>query len=54
MSIINDEKFSSFENRNKLLNLINKTYGAKISDILIKNPNNPAKLKPAKLITYEF
>ena len=54
MSIINDEKFSSFENRNKLLNLINKTYGAKISDVLIKNPNNPAKLKSAKLITYEF
>ncbi|CAD7288904.1 hypothetical protein LMG7974_01215 [Campylobacter majalis] len=54
MCIINDEKFHSFTNCDKLLNLINQMHGAKISDVLIKNPNNPAILKPAKLITYEF
>ena len=54
MCIINDEKFSLFANSDKLLNLISQTSGAKISNIYIKNPNNPAKLKSAKLITYEF
>ncbi|MEE3776344.1 NgoPII family restriction endonuclease [Campylobacter sp. CX2-4080-23] len=54
ISIINDEKFKTFRNADKLLNLIEQTDGAKISDIFIKEPDNPAKIKKAKLITYEF
>lgn len=54
ISIINDEKFKTFSNADRLLNLIEQTDGAKISDIFIKEPDNPAKIKKAKLITYEF
>lgn len=54
MCIINNKKFNSFSNKNKLLNLIQKNDQAKISDILIKDPDNPAITKAAKLIIYEF
>lgn len=50
MAIINEEKWNSFSNTADLLSLQNDQL--KISDVRIKNPNNPAMLKNAKLITY--
>lgn len=52
MCIINDEKFDTFENKQELIELCNKIDELTISDIKIKNPDNPAQLKNAKLITY--
>lgn len=52
MCIINDEKFDTFENKQDLIELCKKTEGLTIADIKIKNPDNPAQLKNAKLITY--
>ncbi|HGO5823763.1 TPA: NgoPII family restriction endonuclease [Mannheimia haemolytica] len=50
MCLINQEKWNSFENRNLLVEL--KHSNLKITDVEIKDPNNPAKLKLAKLITF--
>lgn len=52
MCIINDEKFESFDNTQDLIALCSTTEGLSITDIKIKNPDNPAQLKKAKLITY--
>lgn len=54
MCIINDEKFNSFENYKELYELSNNDNRLEIKDIQIKNPNNPAVLKDAKLITFEI
>ena len=50
MAIINEDKWRSFENTADLLVLQNESL--KINSVKIKDPNNPARLKPAKLITY--
>lgn len=52
MAIINDEKWQSFSNTNELIKLIDKIPNASLTDIKIKNPNNPAQLKSAKLIQF--
>lgn len=52
MAIINEDKWTNFENRKILLDLIQKTNGATSEKIRIKDPNNPAKLRNAILITY--
>lgn len=52
MCIINSEKFDSFNNKQELLDLCNKNNKLSITDIKIKNPDNPAQLKVAKLIAY--
>lgn len=52
MAIINEEKWLSLPNRDELLQVIDKHENADISDIKIKNPNNPAQLKSAKLIRF--
>ncbi|OOH88612.1 restriction endonuclease [Pasteurellaceae bacterium 15-036681] len=52
MAIINEEKWHSFTNTAELLCLQNEQL--KISNIEIKDPNNPANLKKAKLITYSI
>lgn len=52
MSIINYNKWETFQNRNELIELSKKIADLKIEDVEIQNPNNPAKLKKAKLITY--
>jgi len=54
MCVINLEKWNSLENRNKLFALQKNFPALKISDVKIKNPDNPAKLNAAKLITYEI
>ena len=50
--LINEDKWESFENKDELFNM--QSDRLKISDVEIKNPNNPAQLKRAKLITYYF
>ncbi|MDO5560912.1 MAG: NgoPII family restriction endonuclease [Oscillospiraceae bacterium] len=52
MCIINDEKFSTFANRQSLIDLCSTNTALSITDVKIKNPDNPAKLVNAKLITY--
>lgn len=50
MCIINDEKWATFDNTGLITSLNVK--GFSISNIKVKNPDNPANLIPAKLITY--
>lgn len=52
MCIINEEKFNELDNTSELFDLASKNRKLDISDIRIKDPNNPANLKPAKLITF--
>ncbi len=52
MVIINEEKYKSFENTKKIENLANSLDNFYITDVKIKNPDNPAKLKKAKLISF--
>ena len=54
MCIINTDKFDSFDNTSELYELEKENKHFSIQDIHIKNPNNPAKLKEAKLITFEI
>lgn len=52
MSIINLEKYRSFPNIYELERLSDVNENLNINDVKIKNPNNPAQLKEAKLITF--
>lgn len=52
MALINDDKYYSFDNYSDLENLCASVEELQITDVKIKNPNNPAQLKSAKLITY--
>lgn len=54
MCIINADKFNSFENIAELYDIERKNRNLSISDVHIKDPNNPAKLKEAKLITFSI
>lgn len=54
MCIINAEKWKSFANTALLLQDIMLIPQFQVSDIDIPNPDNPAQLKPAKLITLEL
>jgi hypothetical protein len=53
--IINERKYLSFpeEERKKFEDLLNKVTKLEMKDVKIKDPNNPAQLKKAKLITFE-
>lgn len=51
--IINQEKYQSFNNTILIENLIGHIDGFNIQDVYIKNPNNPAQLKLAKLISFK-
>lgn len=52
MCIINEEKWGTFSNTNRLLALEKKVKGLSITDVDVKNPDNPANLRRAKLITF--
>lgn len=54
MCIINEEKYNSFDNTHLLENSLKKITNFHIQTIKIKNPNNPASLKNAKLITFQI
>lgn len=50
MCIINEQKWNTFDNKALIEDL--NIEGFEIRDIKIKNPDNPAQLRKAKLITY--
>ncbi|MER2147577.1 MAG: NgoPII family restriction endonuclease [Ruminococcus sp.] len=52
MCIINEDKWNSFSNTGRLLRLENQIPNLRIENVEIKNPDNPAQLKKAKLITF--
>lgn len=54
MCIINDEKWATFGNATTLKNLAKTERSLSISNIRIKDPNNPANLRDAKLISFNF
>lgn len=53
MCLINLDKYQSFDNTGKIERLVGQIGDFQINDVLIKNPNNPAQLKAAKLITFK-
>lgn len=52
MAIINEEKIKSFSNYTELVKLSQQVASLHIEDKEIKDPNNPAKLRKVKLITF--
>ena len=54
MCVINSEKWQTLKNRDELFEMKKNNPALKIQDVKIKNPDNPAKLNDAKLITYEI
>lgn len=54
MCVIRKTKYNSFENKELLEECIGKIQRFNISDVKIKNPNNPALLEEAKLITFQI
>lgn len=52
MCIINDSKWDTFSNTDELLCLANKTSTLEITNVRVKNPDNPAQLNNAKLVTF--
>ena len=53
MCLINQDKYRSFNNTAKIEQLVGQIPDFAISDVHIKDPDNPAKLKAAKLITFK-
>lgn len=52
MTIIPDDKFNSFANKDSLLKLAKENNKLKIMDARVKNPNNTVKTIGVKLITF--
>ena len=53
-AIINEDKYNSFKNINILEEMSSSNKNLVIKTIKIKNPNNPAKLKNAKMIIFSL
>ena len=54
MCIINNTKWATFDNKNELNKLSEYNRNLSISDVRIKNPDNPAQLVGAKLIAFSI
>lgn len=54
MCIINKTKWDKFTNTNELVTAAKKNPALKIQDVRIKNPDNPAQLNDAKLISFSI
>lgn len=54
MCVIRETKYSSFENQSLIEECVGNIKGFYIIDVKIKNPNNPACLEKAKLITFQI
>lgn len=54
MCVIRETKYSSFENKSLIEKCVGNIKGFNITDVKIKNPNNPAHLEKAKLITFQI
>ena len=50
--IMKEDKFSSFDSDDQ--NLINNNEALEVTNVMIRNPNNPAALFNSKLITYNI
>lgn len=54
MCIINENKWNRFDNTDELNVLSQRVEQLQIHDVKVKNPDNPAKLNDAKLITFSI
>lgn len=54
IALINEDKYNSFLNKEELENLEKENKYLEIKNVKIKNPNNPAQLRSAKLITFKI
>lgn len=54
MCIINNAKWATFDNTSELIALSKEISDLSISDVKIKNPDNPAQLVDAKLIAFSI
>jgi len=54
MCIINDEKWEEFDNTNLLIKEAHNNPSLKIENIKIQNPDNPAQIRNARLITFTY
>ncbi len=52
MCIVSDAKWDSLDNKDELIKLSKEHECLNVSDVKVKDPDNPARLKSAKLITY--
>lgn len=52
MCIINESKWNTLNNIQELTDLVQVTNGLSVTDIRIKNPDNPAQLNNAKLVCF--
>ena len=52
MCIVNDTKWATFDNRHELTTLASRCASLSIRNVRVKNPDNPAQLQGAKLITF--
>ncbi len=52
MCIVSDAKWDSLDNKDELVKLSKEHECLNVSDVKVKDPDNPARLKSAKLITY--
>lgn len=54
MCIINQDKWKTFNNTNELIELTSKHSELSIEDVDVRNPDNPAQRKRAKLIKFSI
>lgn len=54
MCLINDSKWNTLQNTDEILNLSKINPALKVSDVKIKDPDNPARLNKAKLIQFSI
>lgn len=54
MCIINDVKWNTFDNKSELEQIASDNANVVIKNVKIKNPDNPAKLNDAKLISFSL
>lgn len=53
-ALISDERFENSDNKDELVKMSKSITNLTITDKIVKNPNNPAKLKHCKKITFHF
>jgi type-2 restriction enzyme ngoPII len=51
-ALVSTEHFDGFNNKDKLLSLVDEVATLNIADVKVKNPNNPAQLINCKKITF--
>ncbi len=54
MCLINETKWNQLPDVNRIVRLVQKNQNLRISSVKIKDPDNPARLNPAKLIQYSI